>query len=208
MTTSSADAFASPVPVRVIQFPDCDLAPRTKPLDELETEICELAGQIAAATCRWLLLVAEFDRRSGWAVDGVVSMAHWLSWRCGFGLNAAREHVRVARALEGLPLVAGAFAAGRLSFSKVRAITRVQDRSLERTLLDIAEHATGAQIERLVSGYRRAGRLMDGDSPRDPYVRWDFDDDGSVTVRARLSPEDGAMFVKALESTRALLNGG
>src|SRR3954469_14361982 len=154
MTTSSADAFSSPEPARVIQFPDSDLAPRVKPLDELETEICELAGHIAAATCRWLLLVAEFDRRSGWAVDGVLSMSHWLSWRCGVALHTAREQVRVGRALEMLPLVRDAFLTGRLSYSKTRAITRIGTPALESTLLHIAENATGAQIERLVSGYR------------------------------------------------------
>src|SRR3954454_25163320 len=118
MTTSSPDAFASPVPARVIQFPDSDLAPRTKSLDELEFEIRELAGHIAAATCRWLLLVAEFDRRSGWAVDGVVSMAHWLSWKCGVALHTSREQVRVGRAVETLPLVRDAFLTGRVSYSK------------------------------------------------------------------------------------------
>src|SRR5882724_1092412 len=102
MNPSSADATASPAPPRVIALPERSPTP-LKPLDQLESEIRELAGHLAAATCRWLLLVAEFDRREGWAVDDVLSMAHWLSWRCGFGLNAAREHVRVARALEQLP---------------------------------------------------------------------------------------------------------
>src|SRR2546421_9780515 len=124
MTTSSADAGASPEPARVIYLPDADLLAPVKSLDQLEYEIRELAGHIAAATCRWLLLVAEFDRRSGWAVDGVLSMAHWLSWKCGLGLVAAREHVRVARALEQLPLLREAFMAGRVSYSKVRARVR------------------------------------------------------------------------------------
>src|SRR3954467_2857234 len=161
MPNSLSDASASPEPARVIQLSDPDLAPRKKPLDELEAEIRELAGHIAAATCRWLLLVAEFDRRSGWAVDGVVSMAHWLSWRCGVALHTAREQVRVGRALETLPLVRDAFLTGRLSYSKVRAVTRIAPPAREPTLLHIAENATGAQVERLVSGYRRAGRLMD-----------------------------------------------
>ncbi|MGH2890290.1 MAG: DUF222 domain-containing protein, partial [Solirubrobacteraceae bacterium] len=87
------------------------------PLEVLEREICELAGHLAAATCRWLLLIAEFDERGGWAEWGVRSCAHWLSWRCSIGPVAAREHVRVARRLGELPLVCEAFAAGELSYS-------------------------------------------------------------------------------------------
>src|SRR3954468_11310391 len=182
MTTSSADAFTSPEPARVIQFPDSDLAPRMKPLDELEMEICELAGHIAAATCRWLLLVAEFDRRSGWAVDGVVSMAHWLSWRCGINLKTAYQHVRVGHALERLPQIRDAFMAGRLSYSQVRSMVRIATPAKAAALLDIAPHAPGAQIDKLVAGFCRAGRLMNPEE-HDEYVRWDYDEDGCVLIR-------------------------
>ena len=85
---------------------------RNKPLELLEREITELASHIHAATCRWLGLVAEFDRREGWADWGCRSCAHWVSWRCGIAPVAAREHVRVARRLESLPLVRSAFAGG------------------------------------------------------------------------------------------------
>ena len=87
--------------------------------------ITEGAGHLAAATGAWLGLVAEFDRREGWAVWGVKSCAHWLSWRCGIGLVAGREHVRIARALVDLPVIRAALAEGRLSYSKARALTRV-----------------------------------------------------------------------------------
>src|SRR3954454_22385940 len=118
-----------------------DVAPagRKKPLELLEREITELASQIYAATCRWLGLVAEFDRRGGWADWGCRSCAHWVSWRCGLAPVAAREHVRVARRLEGLPLVRAAFAEGRLSYSKVRALTRVGAIEREDDLLSLAE---------------------------------------------------------------------
>ncbi len=79
----------------------------TRPLERLEAEICEPAGQLAARSCRWLRMVAEFDRREGWAQAGLRSCAHWLSWKCGLAPGAAREHVRVAHGLEALPLVAG-----------------------------------------------------------------------------------------------------
>src|SRR3954452_10387949 len=91
--------------------------------ERLEAEITTLAGHIAAATCRWLLLVGEFDRRQGWADWGCRSCAHWLSWQCATGLRAAREQVRVARALAGLSAIGEAFTEGRLSYSQARALT-------------------------------------------------------------------------------------
>lgn len=94
-------------------------------LPQLEQELLGLAGRLAAAQSRFLTLLAEFDDRAGWAGPGLKSCAHWLSWRVGMSLRTAHEHVRVAHALRRLPLVAEAFAAGRLSYSKVRAITRV-----------------------------------------------------------------------------------
>src|SRR5215211_7514182 len=95
--------------------------------DRLADQITELASHIHAATCRWLWLVAEFDRRGGWAEWGCRSCAHWLSWRCGISPVAAREHVRVALRLQELPLIRAAFEQGQLSYSKVRALTRVEN---------------------------------------------------------------------------------
>src|SRR5918999_4398915 len=85
-------------------------------IDRLGEEITELAAHIHAATCRWLALVAEFDRRGGWAQWGCKSCAAFLSWRCAIAPGAAREHVRVARRLEELPVIRAAFAQGRLSY--------------------------------------------------------------------------------------------
>ncbi len=93
--------------------------------NELEDAITALAANLNAATARWLALIAELDRREAWGHEAVMSCAHWLNWKCGVGLNAAREKVRVARALEDLPRITAAFAAGELSYSKVRAMTRV-----------------------------------------------------------------------------------
>ncbi|HKY00052.1 MAG TPA: DUF222 domain-containing protein, partial [Steroidobacteraceae bacterium] len=69
-------------------------------------QITTLAGHLNAGNARFLALVAELDRRQGWAEWGVKSMAHWLNWKCGIDLGAAREKVRVARALAGLPRIA------------------------------------------------------------------------------------------------------
>ena len=83
---------------------------------ELEAQITELAGHLNAANHRWLVLIAEFDRRNGWSDGATQSCAHWLSWKCGLDLGATREKVRVARAIESLPKISVAMANGRLSY--------------------------------------------------------------------------------------------
>jgi hypothetical protein len=93
-------------------------------LDRLGDEIAELSAHLDAATARLLDLIREFDSRGGWNT-GFRSCAAWLSWRVGLDLGAARERVRVARALGTLPRLAQALARGELSYAKVRALTRV-----------------------------------------------------------------------------------
>ena len=108
--------------------------------DQLSDEITTLAGQINAANYRFLKLVSEFDKREAWSGFGIRSCTHWLNWQCGIALNAAREKVRVARALDGLPEINEAFEKGELSFSKVRAMTRIATPLNESYLLMIANH--------------------------------------------------------------------
>lgn len=176
------------------------IRPRT--LEDLENEICALAAHIAAATCRWLLLVGEFDAREGWAEWGVTSCAHWLSWRCGIGLTAGREHVRVGRMLRGLPLVQQAFASGELSYSKVRALTRVASDKTEASLVELARHATGAQLERLCSQYGgvlRATSAAAAKMAERQQLSTYWDEDGMLVVKGRLAPEEGAALMTALD---------
>jgi hypothetical protein len=128
----------------------------SRPLQQLAEELGELAAYLAAGTRRWLTLVEEFDRREGWAGVGMRSCAHWLSWRCGVALPAAREQVRVARALHRQPCVRAAFAMGRLSYSKVRAITGVADELDEERLLELplasgAGRAAGKGLRRVAA---------------------------------------------------------
>lgn len=175
-------------------------------LEDLEREICELAAHIAAATCRWLELLAEFDDRRGWAEWGITSCAHWLSWRCSLGLRAAREHVRVAHRLQELPLVTQAFSRGELSYCKVRALTRAATPATEEGLLEIARHATGAQLEKLIRGYASALSATLGAAQRaveQRYLRWSWDQDGSLRLEARLPADDGAAVLNALRAAEA-----
>lgn len=122
---------------------------------DLAARITELAGHLNAATHRWLVLIAEFDRRHGWSDGYTRSCAHWLNWKCGIDLGAAREKVRVARALESLPSISAAMATGQLSYSKVRALTRVATPATESVLLNVALHGTAHHVEKLVRQFRR-----------------------------------------------------
>jgi hypothetical protein len=179
----------------------------TLPLERLEAEITEWAGHLAAAQCRWIQLIAEYDRREGWKQWGCHSIVQWLGWHCGLGGRAAREHVRVGHALRELPRITEEFAAGRLSYSKVRALTRVATHTNEADLVMLADHATASQVDRIVSAYRgvlsaneeveRANRQV-----AEQYLRYDWDADGCLVVHARMPSDVGAQFVKALETAR------
>ncbi len=116
-------------------------------IEELDVEICRLTRQMNSETYRLLILVRDFDDRFGWAKWGLRSCAEWLAWRCGLSLSAAREKVRTAQALRTLPVISAAFADGRLSYTKVRALTRVAHASDEDLLLAYALEATAAQVE-------------------------------------------------------------
>ncbi|HTX29959.1 MAG TPA: DUF222 domain-containing protein [Solirubrobacteraceae bacterium] len=175
-------------------------------LEELETQICELAAHLAATTCRWLLLIAEFDARGGWSDWGAKSCAQWLCWRCSIGRVTAREHVRVARRLLELPLVRAAFSRGELTYCKVRAISRVAAPETEEQLVHLARHATGAQVEKLVRLYGGAISATT-DSAQDIHERrsltYQWNEDGSLSLEARLTPEDGALVLAALKAAEA-----
>jgi hypothetical protein len=172
------------------------------PLERLEHELTQFASRLNAGTCRWLELVAEFDRRQGWSEWGSRSCADWLAWQCAVTPRAAREHVRVARSLEGLPRIHAGFSAGELSYSKVRALTRVASAEAEGELLELARHATAAQLERMLRAYRRYSSEDAVNQQRAAYVSWRWDEDGCLELNARLAPEDGALFLKALEQAR------
>ncbi|MEZ5282643.1 MAG: DUF222 domain-containing protein [Acidimicrobiales bacterium] len=126
------------------------------PLERLEDNITQLSGHIAAASAQLLRWISDYDRREGWRSWGCKSAAHWLSWKCGDDLHTAREKVRTARALDDLPAISAAFAAGELSYSKVRAITRVALPEDDAEWVDRAKHSTGGQLERTVAAVKAA----------------------------------------------------
>lgn len=172
-------------------------------LEALGNEIAELSAHIQAATHRLLSLIRNFDERGGWH-EGFASCAHWLAWRTGIALGAAREKVRVARALPTLPQTATALARGEISYSKVRALSRVADAASEEHFLAVARHGTAAQLERVVRATRRANLVAENERAErqrlSRYLSWRSEEDGTLRLEARLSAEDGARLLRALEA--------
>jgi hypothetical protein len=176
-------------------------------LERLEAQICELAGHLAAATCRFLVLLADFDARRGWASWEMTSCAAWLSWKCQLSPGTAREHVRVARALPGLPVIRGEFAAGRLSYAKVRALTRIAAPATEAGLAELAGPMTANQLERFARAHRQVTRAGDAAARVRRRLVWRFEEDGSLSGTFRLPPLQGAVLLKALRAACADLAG-
>ncbi|HEU5059939.1 MAG TPA: DUF222 domain-containing protein, partial [Kofleriaceae bacterium] len=163
--------------------------------------IAETAAIIDVATHRFLTQLREFDAVDGWHRAGALSCAHWLSWRVGMDLGAAREKVRVARALAELPAIDAALRRGEISYSKVRAMTRVATADSEEQLLVMARSATGAQLEKICRLKRNVDRLdreaREVEARR--YVVERATEDGMVSIQLRLLPDEAARVMKAME---------
>ena len=171
-------------------------------VEDLGDEIATLAARIHAATHRFLELIARFDRLGGWQPGGHRNCACWLAYRTGLDAGTAREHVRVARALEDLPGTSAAMAAGELSYSQVRALTRVADADTEADLLELAAGCPASQLERLVRAYRMGTRRDEAERERHASRTLSVfpDLDGMVVVRGLLEPEVGALLMRAIEA--------
>ena len=185
----------------VVKHPD--LHPKYVNSEQLGAKITELCGYLYAGTYRLLVMIREFDEQGYWQLPGLNSCAHWLNFKCGIGMNAAREKVRVARALAGLPKISAAFSCGELSYSKVRAMTRVACADNEAYLLMIARHGSAWHMETLIARYRRASRNMEAAAAAAQHAAREctvhYDDDGCLVIRARYPADQGAMVLKALE---------
>ncbi len=172
---------------------------------QLEAEICRLAGHIAAATCRFLDLILDFDDREGWAAWDMPSCAAWLSWKCQLSPKTARDHLRTARALRDLPVLHREFAAGRFSYSKARAVARIATPDNEAGLVEMTALMTAAQADRFCAA---VGSCLPGDQEDDGLpggprtaLRWRFDETtGDLSIPAQLPPADGAVLLQALRA--------
>ncbi len=180
-----------------------DLSVDDSSIDELDLEIRTLTRQMNAETYRMLMLVRAFDDRFGFAKWGQRNCAEWLAWRCGLSLSAAREKVRTAQALRSLPTISAAFADGQLSYSKVRALTRVAANHDEDLLLAYALDATASQVEERCRQLRNA----EPESVHGARHVWErrslavFRDRarGCVRITVELPEADGELVARAVE---------
>jgi len=183
--------------------------PEQMAYEEERVEADALAGRICAAAadaarCQFVLveLLGEFDALGGlrhWT--GFKSLAHWLSWSCSMTPGVAREHVRVAKALRRMPTIAGLFRQGRLSYSKVREVTRVVDVVDEARLAGLAVTATAAQLAKMVSGFRSAdGMRIKQQTKR--RVAWREREDGMIDFHVRLPKQEAALLISAIDTAK------
>ena len=172
-------------------------------LTVLESRLMDVAGHLSATEYQLITLLDEFDQRGGWHGDGIRSFSHWLNWKLGLSALVAREKVRVARALRDLPLTRDAFGRGHISYSKVRAMTRVATPANESRLLVIAEHGTAAHMERLCRQYRKIRRPDDEASASawkpGRSCTWFLSDDDTMEIRVRLPVEDAEVVIAAIQ---------
>jgi hypothetical protein len=170
---------------------------------DVEAAVCDLGAQLAAMTCRWLGFVAELVVRGIWADQGARTPAHWLSWKAGIASSTAREHVRVALRLRELPAIREAFAAGRLSYSKARALTRFAIPELEDLLLRWSQAATAAELDQIARNFRAAQRgraLAEHESPAPRYGwRERLEGPDTMLIELRLPVEEGLEVRQRLE---------
>ena len=178
-------------------------------IDDLDAAICTLAANLNAETFRLLALVRAFDDRMGWAKWSFRNCAEWLAWRCGISLSAAREKVRTAQALRNLPAIGAAFADGRLSYSKVRALTRVVESHDEDSLLEYALRATAAQVEERCRQIRnsrpQSASIAQRAWERRALTLWRDAARGVMRVSVEVPIEEGELIAQALD--RAVAGG-
>ncbi|MFV8753655.1 DUF222 domain-containing protein [Nannocystaceae bacterium ST9] len=176
-------------------------------IEHLARQIAELACCIDTVKHAWLRQIREFDARNGWADTGCVSMVAWLAWWTGTSNKTASEHVRIARALGELPLLDQAFAAGELTYSKVRALTRTATPATQQTLIDVAKAATASQLDKIVAGLRRvrahANPEQSGGDPPRRFARVTETPDGMVRIVAQVGPEEALILRAAMDMAQS-----
>ena len=167
---------------------------------ELRRAVTRMAAHLNLADWRFIKLIAAMERTRGWREGGYCNLGNWLDHRCGLGPCAARERIRIGRALAKLPQIDAAFRDGVISYSKVRAITRVATPETDAMLLAIAEGSSAAQLESLVRTYERVGKSDSGraSSEQRRSLSWYYED-GMLVITAAVPAERGALVIKALQ---------
>ena len=209
--SATTEAVVQFVPEPAVEGPVIDAVPESLdfiPDDpaELRRAVTRMAGHINLADWRFIKLIAAMERTRGWREGGYCNLGNWLDHRCGLGPCAARERIRIGRALAKVPQIDAAFRDGMISYSKVRAITRVATPDTDAMLLAIAEGSSAAQLESLVRTYERVGKSDSGraSSEQRRSLSWYYED-GMLVITAAVPAERGALVIKALQE---VVDGG
>ena len=209
--SATTEAVVQFVPEPAIEGPVIDAVPESLdfiPDDsaELRRAVTRMAAHLNLADWRFIKLIAAMERTRGWREGGYCNLGNWLDHRCGLGPCAARERIRIGRALAKLPHIDAAFRDGVISYSKVRAITRVATPETDAMLLAIAEGSSAAQLESLVRTYERVGKSDSGraSSEQRRSLSWYYED-GMLVITAAVPAERGALVIKALQQ---VVDGG
>ena len=172
-------------------------------IDDLDAAIGRLVRQMNSECYQMLVLVREFDDRFGWKKWSFKSCAEWLAYRTEIGLSAAREKVRTAHALRSLPAISAAFEEGRLSYTKVRALTRVTDLRHEDVLLAYALSTTAENVEERCRQMRNVAPESVHDSRRAwanrSLTMWRDEKRGVVRLTVELPIDEGELIAKAID---------
>ncbi len=176
------------------------------PIDDLDRAIVNLSARINAETYELLVLIREFDERAGWLKWGLGNCAEWLHYRCDFSMNASREKVRVAHAMKTLPEITAAFSSGALSYSKVRAMTRVAGSHNEADLLSFALKTTTARVEERCRELR-CGTVESLDGAQRAFANRSLRvnrnaERGTMSITIELPMETGELVAKAIDKAR------
>ena len=172
-------------------------------IDELDAAIGKLVREINSECYRMLVLVREFDDRFAWKKWSFKNCAEWLAYRSEISLSAAREKVRTAHALRSLPAISAAFAEGRLSYTKVRALTRVADVHHEDLLLAYALSTTAENVEERC----RQMRNVSPESVHQPrrafagrsLTAWRDERRGVLRLTLEVPIEEGELIMRAID---------
>jgi len=186
------------------------IADRHQEIEELDAAIGKLSRTINTANYELMKLIREFDERAGWLKWSFTDAVHWLMWRCDLSKNAARDKLRIAHALKLLPLISSAFSCGRLSYSKVRALTRVATAENEAELIELAMKMSAAHVEQQcrrmkhaeAGSVKQAVRAYDARSLR----TWRDESRGAMRITLEVPIEEGALFEKAIDKVAAGLS--
>lgn len=149
-----------------------------------------------AAHLEMLDEVAQMDRNEAWTYDGAASMPGWLVARYGLSHHTASEWTRVAHAIQELPAIRAAFAAGRMSWDQVRTVTRFATPTTDDDLAEDTPAMSVTQLRKLA----KEVKLEDVQNVHhDRFFSWTFDEKHPIVdFHGRMVDADGAILVKAL----------